>query len=68
VSDVPLFKRVAAEFLGTALLLTIVVGSGVMAQRLCGGNIAIALLANAIATGAGLVALIFMLGGGVLQF
>jgi glycerol uptake facilitator-like aquaporin len=62
VSDVPLFKRLAAEFLGTTLLLTIVTGSGIMAQRLCGGNAAIALLANAIATGAGLVALIFMFG------
>jgi glycerol uptake facilitator-like aquaporin len=51
-----------AEGLGTALLLAVVVGSGIMAERLAGGNVALALLANAIATGAGLVALILMFG------
>lgn len=53
-------RRLAAEFLGTAMLLTAVVGSGIMAERLAGGNAAIALLANTIATGAALVALILM--------
>jgi glycerol uptake facilitator-like aquaporin len=56
-----LAQRLAAEALGTALLLTIVVGSGIMAERLAGGNVAVALLANALATGAGLVALILAL-------
>ncbi|MEW5688370.1 MAG: aquaporin [Pseudomonadota bacterium] len=51
-------RAIAAEALGTALLLAIVVGSGIMGQRLSGGDDAIALLANAIATGAGLVVLI----------
>jgi glycerol uptake facilitator-like aquaporin len=49
---------VAAEFFGSALLLATVVGSGIMGERLAGGNVAIALLANTLATGAGLVALI----------
>ena len=49
---------VVAEFLGTAMLLATVVGSGIMGERLAGGNVAIALLANTLATGAGLVALI----------
>lgn len=57
-----LARRLVAEGLGTALLLAIVVGSGIMAERLAGGNMAVALLANAIATGAGLVALILTLG------
>ncbi|MCS0580713.1 aquaporin family protein [Massilia pinisoli] len=57
-----LARRLVAEGLGTALLLAVVVGSGIMAERLAGGNVAIALLANAIATGAGLVALILMFG------
>ncbi len=57
-----LSRRLVAEGLGTALLLAIVVGSGIMAERLAGGNMAVALLANAIATGAGLVALILTLG------
>ena len=52
-----------AEAVGTALLLATVVGSGVMAERLSGGNVALALLANTLATGAGLVALIFTFGG-----
>lgn len=53
-----LSRRIAAECLGTLLLLAIVVGSGIMAERLSVGNGAIALLANAIATGAGLIVLI----------
>lgn len=57
-----LARRLVAEGLGSAFLLAIVVGSGIMAERLAGGNVAIALLANAIATGAGLVALILMFG------
>jgi glycerol uptake facilitator-like aquaporin len=56
-------RRLAAEALGTALLLAIVVGSGVMGERLAGGNVAVALLANTLATGAGLMALILALGG-----
>ncbi len=55
-------RRFAAEFVGTALLLAIVVGSGIMGERLAGGNDAIALLGNTIATGAGLVVLIHMFG------
>lgn len=55
-------RRLAAEGLGTALLLAIVVGSGIMGERLAGGNVAIALLANTIATGAGLVVLITVFG------
>lgn len=55
--------RLAAEFLGTAFLVAAVVGSGIMAERLSGGNAAIALLANTIATGAALVALILALVG-----
>jgi glycerol uptake facilitator-like aquaporin len=55
-------RRSVAEFLATALLLASVVGSGIMAARLAGGNLAIALLANAIATGAALVALILAFG------
>jgi glycerol uptake facilitator-like aquaporin len=57
-----LSRRLAAEGLGTALLLAVVVGSGIMAERLSGGNVAVALLANTLATGAGLVALILMFG------
>jgi glycerol uptake facilitator-like aquaporin len=57
-----LTRRLAAEALGTALLLAAVVGSGIMAERLAGGNAAIALLANAIATGGALVALILTFG------
>ncbi len=55
-------RRLVAEGLGTAMLLAVVVGSGMMAERLAGGNVAIALLANTIATGAGLLALILMFG------
>jgi glycerol uptake facilitator-like aquaporin len=53
-----LARRVTAEAIGTALLLATIVGSGIMGERLAGGNVAIALLANTLATGAGLVALI----------
>ncbi|MFM9940506.1 MAG: MIP/aquaporin family protein [Hyphomicrobiaceae bacterium] len=55
-------RRLAAEVLGTAILVATVVGSGIMAQKLAGGNIAIALLGNTIPTGAILVVLITMLG------
>jgi glycerol uptake facilitator-like aquaporin len=58
----PLFKRVVAEAVGTAMLLAAVVGSGIMGERLAVGNVAIALLANTIATGAALVALILTFG------
>ena len=54
--------RLTAEFIGTAFLVAAVVGSGVMGERLAGGNAAIALLANTIATGAALVALIATFG------
>ena len=57
-----LARRLTAETLGTALLLTAVVGSGIMAERLAGDNGAIALLANALATGATLITLIFTFG------
>jgi glycerol uptake facilitator-like aquaporin len=57
-----LARRIVAEGLGTAMLLAVVVGSGIMAERLAGGIVAVALLANAIATGAGLIALILMFG------
>lgn len=53
-------RNIAAEALGTAMLLAIVVGSGIMGQRLAAGNDAVALLANSIATGAGLIVLIHM--------
>ena len=55
-------RRAVAEAIGTALLLATVVGSGIMGERLAGGNVAIALLANTIATGAALVALILTFG------
>jgi glycerol uptake facilitator-like aquaporin len=57
-----LTRRLAAEFFGTLFLVATVVGSGVMAERLAGGNAAIALLANTVATGAALVALILTFG------
>ncbi|HEY2171297.1 MAG TPA: aquaporin [Candidatus Angelobacter sp.] len=56
-------RRVVAEFVGTAFLVAAVIGSGVMAERLSAGNVAIALLANSIATGAALVAIILAFGG-----
>jgi len=55
-------RRVTAEAVGTCLLLAAVVGSGIMGERLAGGNAAVALLANTIATGAALVALILTFG------
>jgi glycerol uptake facilitator-like aquaporin len=58
--DLP--RKVAAEFLGTALLLAVVIGSGVMGERLAGGNVAVALLANTLATVAGLHVLIEVFG------
>src|SRR5256885_2142901 len=58
-----LARRAAAEFAGTCLLVAAVIGSGIMGERLAGGNLAIALLANTIATGAALVALILAFGG-----
>src|ERR1044071_9255909 len=57
-----LARRAAAEGVGTLLLLATIVGSGIMAEQLAGGNVALALLANTIATGAGLVALILTFG------
>jgi glycerol uptake facilitator-like aquaporin len=57
-----LSRRVTSEAIGTSLLLATVVGSGIMGERLCTGNVAIALLANTLATGAGLVALILTFG------
>jgi glycerol uptake facilitator-like aquaporin len=55
-------RRLIAEALGTALLLAIVIGSGIMGERLAGGNVALALLGNTLATGAGLVVLIGVFG------
>ena len=57
-----LSQRLTAEGVGTAMLLAAVVGSGIMAERLAGGNVAVALLANALATGAALLALILTFG------
>lgn len=57
-----LFRRAAAEGVGTALLLAVVVGSGIMGEELADGNAALALLANSLATGAGLLVLILALG------
>jgi glycerol uptake facilitator-like aquaporin len=58
--DLP--RRLVAEALGSALLLAVVIGSGIMGERLAGGNVAIALLGNTLATGAGLVVLIIVFG------
>ena len=55
-------RRLVAESVGTAMLLAAVVGSGIMGERLAGGNVAVALLANTLATGAALVALILTFG------
>jgi len=57
-----LTRKLAAEFIGTAFLLAVVVGSGIMGENLAGGNVAIALLVNTIATGAGLAFLILSFG------
>lgn len=62
MSSFDLSRRLTAEALGTALLLATVVGSGIMAERLAGGNVAIALLGNTIPTGAVLVVLITVFG------
>jgi len=62
VTTASLSRRLVAEFTGTALSLAAVVGSGIMAERLSAGNTAIALLANALATGGALVALILAFG------
>jgi len=57
-----LARRLVAETLGTAMLLATVIGSGIMGERLAGGNVAVALLANTLATGANLVAIILTFG------
>ncbi len=57
-----LYRRAAAEFLGTGTLVVTVVGSGIMAERLAGGNVALALLGNTLPTGAILVVLLTILG------
>jgi|SRR5580658_5125538 glycerol uptake facilitator-like aquaporin len=62
MKETSLSRRLTAEFLGTAFLVAAVVGSGIMGERLAGGNVAIALLANTIATGAALVFLILTFG------
>jgi glycerol uptake facilitator-like aquaporin len=61
-NEITIPRRLAAEALGTAFLLAAVVGSGIMAERLAGGNVALALLANTIATGAALTVLIAIFG------
>jgi len=61
-APIGLARRLASEGLGTALLLAAIVGSGIMGERLAAGNVAIALLANSVATGAALVALILTFG------
>src|SRR5450432_1703157 len=58
-----LARRLVSEFTGTLFLVATVVGSGIMAEHLSNGNVALALLANTVATGAALVALIFTFGG-----
>ena len=58
----PVVREAFTEFVATAFLLIAVVGSGIMAEKLCGGNVGLALLANAIATGGALVALILAFG------
>ena len=60
MTQASLSQRLVAEGLGTALLLATVVGSGIMAERLAGGNVALALLCNSLATGAILVVIILM--------
>ena len=68
-------RRIVSEFFGTGFLVAAVVGSGIMGERLASGNVAIALLANTIATGAALgmgriagdTAVVLLLGGGTLQ-
>ena len=58
--DLP--RRLAGEALGTAFLLAVIIGSGIMGERLAGGTVAIALIANTLATGAGLIVLISLFG------
>jgi glycerol uptake facilitator-like aquaporin len=60
--DTTLTRRAAAEAIGTASLIATIIGSGIMAERLAGGNVAIALLANTLATACALVVLILMFG------
>ncbi|MDB5455668.1 MAG: aquaporin family protein, partial [Caulobacter sp.] len=55
-------RRLASEGLGAAFLLAVVIGSGIMGERLAGGNVALALLGNSLATGAALVVLITVFG------
>ncbi|MGH6961475.1 MAG: aquaporin, partial [Dongiaceae bacterium] len=62
MSTVDLPRRLTAEALGTALLVAVVVGSGIMGERLAGGNDAIVLLGSTLATGAALVVLIVVFG------
>jgi len=62
MSEAPYVKRCMAEGVGTALLLATVVGSGIMGERLASGSVALALLANSIATGAGLSVFILVFG------
>src|SRR5215468_3216560 len=62
VEFVTLTRKAASEAIGTAFLLATVIGSGIMGERLAGGNVAVALLANTLATGAALVALILTFG------
>ncbi len=57
-----LSRRLVGEFIGTAFLLAVVIGSGIMGERLAGGNVALALMGNTLATGAGLIALILTFG------
>lgn len=57
-----MLRRLSGEALGTALLLAVVIGSGIMGERLSGGNVALALLGNTLATGAALVVLITIFG------
>ena len=60
--SIPLWRRLTAEAIGSFLLFATVVGSGIMAEKLAGGNVAVALLGNTVATGAMLFVLITMLG------
>ncbi len=63
MAESPLRKRAIAELLGTGFLVEAVIGSGIMGERLAGGNVARALMANSVATGTALVALILTFGG-----
>ena len=62
MGEIDLSRRLVAEALGTGLLIATVVGSGIMAEQLAGGNVALALLGNTVATGAILVVLILVFG------